>query len=755
MERIDEPWAWWWAEPAGVQLALERFLPELRDLEQKKVFTSAEINDIVAKRRSFEVSLANGRQTKPIDYLRYIDYEENLEKLRRARVIRMQLTAKKSRSDYSIQFHITQLHRLSVRRFPESLVLWDAYIAHALSQDSPLLVSRTISAAIAMHPTHTPYWVMASQWESEGDEKGMGGGNTEGARRLCMRALRFLKKGKKKVVVGEDGEEEMLGDGDEEAVWKEWIRVEVSFVEKLKSRQQILGLGKGKNGMEAIVRVKGKKAADGESEEEEEGDAEVEVPTLEGEEEEAGDEVQEQVAEKVLSGQEAILDGAIVRAVIDNLLKSYDYSLFAYRFLLSVLRPLPSTLRLSLLAHVYANLTTRLQPSLPSYPAFVHLLATRHLYDVAYMPPKKSKKRTADEADMLEPEDPTQIKVEGEKLVDAVGKAAAEYWTVLRREGKKGKGKGKAKEGSSSMQKVWEQFAAWLEEVAEETDDEDLLAFLAANLSSVLASAPPSPLLSLIQLRHLLRTSAPATETLAHTQQMTKRFGTDSTPASSREQVWVARIETALSLGLSPDEMAPLIANGTRALPFSAKLWDLSAEITEQAATTPQQVAAWYESSIRRSLLTDALPPANFTSSFADFVDVPPRELLPRRFVHYLSTTLPAQLESTLVKLFSTAPTLSLPFLTYVLSLTGPSVSPTTPSSRKFRQKVHERIVAHPEAGPEEWVAYATELLKAGQANESQEVLRRAKGQLALMRGDGEVRRFEREWEAVCSAMEE
>jgi len=299
------------------------------------------------------VSLANGRSTKPLDYLRYIEYESKLERLRRARVIRLreftlsplysgeeaikladfpvffsffrlnggyiELTAKKSRSDYSIQFHITQLHRLSVRRFPESLLLWDAYISHALTQDSPLLVSRTISAAIAMHPTHTAYWIMASQWESEGDSKGMGGGNTEGARRLCMRALRFLKKGKKKVLLNQQGEEEMGIEGDEEKIWKEWLRVEISFVEKLKARQKVLGLGKPGEGGEEIVRVKGKRVKEDGEEEEEEEDQGVELPEIEGEEGE--DIVQLEVEQKVLSGQEAILDGAIVRAVIDNLLK--------------------------------------------------------------------------------------------------------------------------------------------------------------------------------------------------------------------------------------------------------------------------------------------------------------------------------------------------------------------------------------------------------------------------------------------------
>lgn len=332
---------------------------------------------------------------------------------------------------------------------------------------------------------------MASRWESEGDEKGMGGGNTEGARRLCMRALRFLKKGKRKTSNSGKSEEEEEDDqgeeGDEELVWKEWIRLEVAFVEKLKSRQQVLGLGKGKDGEEVIVRVTGKREQKGSDDEEEEEDAGVKVPTLEGEDEDQ-DQAQQEVEQKVLSGQEAILDGAIVRAVIDNFLKSYQHSLFSYRFLLSILRPLPSSLRLPLLSHVYTSLTSTrlLDPTHPSYSSFFHLYATRHLYDVPYSPPKSSKKRKADEAEVLEPENPDEIKVQGEKLVDAVGKVTTEYWKVLKKSGKKSsnsKGKGKGREGVEPMQKVWEQFASWLEGMEEVTEDEDLVSYSLSRLT--------------------------------------------------------------------------------------------------------------------------------------------------------------------------------------------------------------------------------------------------------------------------------
>lgn len=213
---------------------------------------------------------------------------------------------------------------------------------------------------------------MASQWESEGDRKGMGGGNAEAARRLCMRALRFLK--------GKKGEKEGM-EGPEEAIWREWIRVEVSFVEKLRGRWQVLGLEKGKGGKEEIIRVKG---ANGEADEGDE-EEEVQLPTTEdGDAEDA--QLAEKMTEQAKSGQEALFDGAIVRLVIDNLLKC---ELRFPSFTRTILTPCSQSLR---------ALDLRLQPSpldpppscLPSPPlappARLHLSLHSHHSSLPLLP---------------------------------------------------------------------------------------------------------------------------------------------------------------------------------------------------------------------------------------------------------------------------------------------------------------------------------------------------------------------------------
>lgn len=143
---------------------------------------------------------------------------------------------------------------------------------------------------------------MASRWESEGDRKGMGGGNVEGARRLCMRALRFLKNAP-----------------GEMTIWREWIRLEVAFLERVRGRAQVLGTGKQVGGGEVIVRV-GEKSTDEMDLDpsEEEGPADVQVPLLPDETVGATDETMQHVS--ALSGQDAIIDGAIVRVVLENCL---------------------------------------------------------------------------------------------------------------------------------------------------------------------------------------------------------------------------------------------------------------------------------------------------------------------------------------------------------------------------------------------------------------------------------------------------
>ena len=59
-------------------------VPELVDLERKRIFEQKEIKQIVRKRRKFEYSMVNKHVVKK-DFLHYIEYEIAVECLRRQR----------------------------------------------------------------------------------------------------------------------------------------------------------------------------------------------------------------------------------------------------------------------------------------------------------------------------------------------------------------------------------------------------------------------------------------------------------------------------------------------------------------------------------------------------------------------------------------------------------------------------------------------------------------------------------------------
>lgn len=282
--------------------------------------------------------------------------------------------------------------------------------------------------------------------------------------------------------------------------------------------------------------------------------------------------------------------------------------------------------------------------------------------------------------------------------------------------------------------------------------------FLTTNLTTALSLAPPSPFLSLLHLRHLLRTSAPHSTILALASSSTSSFGTPSPAVSlaTTEQIWVARTEIVVSLSSSPTEIESTFKAALKVLPFSGRLWDVQAQWIERGAElSVEEVVEWYEAAVQRVLLADARPPVNFESTFVDEV-LAPRELIPRRYLAFVSERMPSELQDKVARLLKVAPMLSMEFLVFVLEVVSEgmgfelvgssSEEKKGKAERLFRELVWERVVAHPEAEADEWVAYADEMLKAGEVTKSGEVVRRAG---RALRG-GEKDRFDRRWTEIC-----
>ncbi|KAJ2506067.1 U3 snoRNP protein [Coemansia sp. RSA 2049] len=247
-------------------------VPELEDLERKGLFSKQELRALVKKRTKFEYSLKR-RRAAVGDFLRYVEYEANVNALRRERKRRLRPAAgssgkKKSAtttvSDYSIDQRIISIFERAVVRHSEDKRLWIQFIAFvrglgAGSSSSSgddadagggysRLLFRLYGRAIAAHPRDPKMWIMAADYQLSDMANGAA------ARALMQRALRVNPESRE--------------------LWAEYLRLELLLVDKIRTRRRVLGI-------------------DGEAkkeEEEEEGDAGfIDLPELdEHEREESG-----------------------------------------------------------------------------------------------------------------------------------------------------------------------------------------------------------------------------------------------------------------------------------------------------------------------------------------------------------------------------------------------------------------------------------------------------------------------------------
>ena len=358
-----------------------------------------ELREIVHRRRQFERLIAR-RDVRERDYVRYIEYERELERTRAKRA-RHQAQARRARahqdeqaqastsgkkknrskgkavtgaaeavmtgasrrslSDHSITAHITRLHQAGCARFPSSETLWDSLLAHALTLDSPQLASRTLGAAIAANPTKARYWLLASRFECDGaragdnDDDGGGDGDASGVGKRATRRQQDV------VVLGGGNEEgarrlcmralrvlRRRGTQDEQQIWQEWLRVEVVHAERLRRRRAVLGLldDDDDDDDDDDRAVAPPSTADGREH--------VQVPELEQEGERGGQQdgedtemadSQAQAAQGprrddeavVRASQRAILNGALALVVVRSFLDAAAGSTVAYRAILDTL----------------------------------------------------------------------------------------------------------------------------------------------------------------------------------------------------------------------------------------------------------------------------------------------------------------------------------------------------------------------------------------------------------------------------------
>ncbi|KAG9102472.1 U3 snoRNP protein, partial [Ceratobasidium sp. 392] len=194
----------------------EQMLPELKEFEEKRIFSQSETRAILKQRTAFESALIR-RVALKSDYIKYVQYEITLEALRKKRVERLNATeTKTSLSDYSVirrQFYILER---AVRKFKKDVPLWIHYIELAKSNKARSLVGKLCSRALSLHPTSPTLYIIAASHELDTTL------SPAGARALLQRGLRI--------------------NPESVALWTEYVRMELGYCEGLRRRWKVLGL---------------------------------------------------------------------------------------------------------------------------------------------------------------------------------------------------------------------------------------------------------------------------------------------------------------------------------------------------------------------------------------------------------------------------------------------------------------------------------------------------------------------------------
>lgn len=202
-----------------IRFYMEQSVPELEDLKRKGLFDQKEITMIMRRRTDFEHRI-QGRGAKPRDFLKYADFEINLEKLRIKRFARLRETdhvdTTPSISDWAGFRKVIFIFDRAVRRFSGDLDIWAKYLKFVKEKDAIKVVYKVYAKLLLLQPRNVDAWLSAAKYEFETNA------NAKGARELYQKALRLNPESRK--------------------LWTSYAQFELTYVSKLLARRQVLGL---------------------------------------------------------------------------------------------------------------------------------------------------------------------------------------------------------------------------------------------------------------------------------------------------------------------------------------------------------------------------------------------------------------------------------------------------------------------------------------------------------------------------------
>ncbi|OHW94358.1 U3 small nucleolar RNA-associated protein [Colletotrichum incanum] len=186
---------------------LERSVPQLREWEEKEIFTKDEIRTIVQKRSDFEHRILAPR-SNPDDFSAYAKWEQSLETLRSKRCKRMKIGH--VTSQHTSQARVLAIYERAVSRHPGRKELWLEYLAYTADVKATKRWRRTMASALRMMPTDADLWVFAGRRSASNGDMG-------GARGYFMRGCRFCTT--------------------EGKLWIEYARCEMEWLAKMEAKK--------------------------------------------------------------------------------------------------------------------------------------------------------------------------------------------------------------------------------------------------------------------------------------------------------------------------------------------------------------------------------------------------------------------------------------------------------------------------------------------------------------------------------------
>lgn len=143
--------------------------------------------------------------------MRYIEFEKNVDALRRKRIKRLGARYK-GHGQRTIYF----LYSRATRKFSGDLTLWMQYIDFARKDKAYKRLNDIFTSVARLHPTKPDIWILAANYfmETQAD--------ITNARSYMQRGLRFCK--------------------NSENMWIEYAKLETIYIGKIAGRRKILGL---------------------------------------------------------------------------------------------------------------------------------------------------------------------------------------------------------------------------------------------------------------------------------------------------------------------------------------------------------------------------------------------------------------------------------------------------------------------------------------------------------------------------------